>query len=193
MALVVLAGLASFGAPPLAAHVLPGVPVVVAAHDLAPGERLEERDLTTTMVRPDLVPDGAARDPHEVAGETTGGPISRGALVLREHLREEESGLSADKALVSLPIEEGSVVDGAEPGTQLRLVCEQRGSEDFASAEALTEVRAILRESRAPSASGAAPFAAAGAPVVTVEVDRAHISTIAHCTRSSPPLIAVVG
>ncbi|MDK8803429.1 SAF domain-containing protein [Dermabacter hominis] len=193
-ALVIFAGLVSFGAPPLAAHVLPGISVVVANRDISPGETLEAGDLTSAKVRPDLVPEGATRSPREVTGKSTAGSIEKGALVLREHLREAESALGTERALVSIPISASSVVDSAEPGTQLRVFCEQpSNSEGFAQAPKLSEVRAVLREPRVPKSGGVAPFAASGTPMATIEIERAQVSTIAHCTLNAPPFIAVVG
>ncbi|MCT1867544.1 SAF domain-containing protein [Dermabacter sp. p3-SID358] len=194
VALVIVAGLVSFGAPPLAAHVLPGISVVVADRNFSPGETIEVGDLTTAKVRPDLVPEGAARSSREVMGKSTAGSIQKGALVLREHLREAESALGTERALVSIPISASSVVDGAEPGTQLRVYCERpSNSEDVAQAPKLNEVRAVLREPRVPEGGGVAPFATSGTAMATIEIERAQVSTIAHCTLDAPPFIAVVG
>ncbi|WP_250258571.1 SAF domain-containing protein [Dermabacter sp. Marseille-Q3180] len=192
--LVVLAALMSVSAPPLAAHILPGVAVVVAARDLSPGDTIQEQDLTTTMVRPDLVPEGAVRSAREIAGESAAGSISKGALVLREHLREKESALAAHRALVSIPIASGGIVDAAEPGTQLRIICKPPGSsEGFADNTPLTDVRAVLRAPLAGAPGEASPLAAPSSPMATVEIDRVQVSTIAHCTLNDPPFIAVVG
>lgn len=193
LALVAIAGFTCLSAPPLAAHVLPGTPVVVAAHAIAAGETLDDSDLTTVMVRPDLIPAGASRQPHELVGESTAGTINQGDLVLRENLREAAPSLDPEHALVSIPIAPGSVVEGAEAGTQLRLVCERPSSSIDADRPAtLSEVRAVLRESHGSADSSGTMFAASGSPTATVEIDRAHISTIAHCTSGTPPFVAVV-
>lgn len=74
----VLAGLAVAAALQASAHpAAPTVPVVVAAHDLAPGTVLASTDLTTTAFRPDSVPAGTI-GLREALGRRLVGPVRSG-------------------------------------------------------------------------------------------------------------------
>lgn len=59
----------------------PGVPVVVAARDLAAGARLSTRDLRTLALPTEVVPAGSAREPRSLLGRVVAGPVRRGEPV----------------------------------------------------------------------------------------------------------------
>jgi len=82
--LACLALVLALRAPPPAAGVHPGratVPVAVAAADLAAGTVLTTDDLEIAPFPADVVPAGAAAEPHQLAGQVLAAPVRAGEAV----------------------------------------------------------------------------------------------------------------
>ncbi len=91
--------------------------VLVAAHDLHPGQRLEAQDLRRRTVPADLVPDGAL----EAAQGVLASALPAGAIATDRHLGEGgwAAGLADGRAAVAVPSER---LPALTAGTRVQLV-----------------------------------------------------------------------
>jgi pilus assembly protein CpaB len=64
----------------------PGVAVVVAAHDLSPGEPLQERDLKVLTYPPDFLPDGVLHSTSAALRQSLLLPLGKGSFVTSSNL-----------------------------------------------------------------------------------------------------------
>ena len=107
-------------------------PVLVAVHELRPGQPLTAEDVTVVRVPSSLMPDGALVSPAEGLGRTVAGRVRVGELVtdarlLTAHLPADLTGLDdarlvpvhlADETLTSL-LRSGDVVDVLSPEAEV--------------------------------------------------------------------------
>lgn len=96
-------------------------PVVVAAHDLEPGQRLGSGDLQLAYWSPDLVPAGSVSSVDDLSGERITGPIRTGevvtdARVLSRGLIEQ---YGADLVATPLRLPDADVVALIDPGDRV--------------------------------------------------------------------------
>lgn len=101
-----LAALAAAGCVTVTVHELAPPPpettgVVVAAHDLGPGQRLSRDDLRVVQLSPDLAPAGSAASVDQFTGERVAGPLRAGEIVTegrvlgRDLIEQYGAGLAA--------------------------------------------------------------------------------------------------
>ena len=79
-----------------------GVQVVVATRDLAPGEPLDEGDLTTRALPEEAVPDGALHAVRDAVGRSTVGRVRRSEPLTDARLLGSSLGTAA--GLVATPV-----------------------------------------------------------------------------------------
>ncbi len=91
--------------------------VLVAAHDLPPGQRLSPQDLRPRTVPEELVPDGALRSAEGVLASA----LPTGAIATDRHLGDGgwAANLAEDRAAVAVPADR---LPGLHPGTRVELV-----------------------------------------------------------------------
>ncbi|HKP40617.1 SAF domain-containing protein [Mycobacterium sp.] len=114
-ALVVLAAVAALRSGPDADR----TPIVVAAHDLAPGIELSASDLRLETRSAATVPDGSQSDVGAVVGARLAGPARRGEVLTDVRLlgpRLAESTAGPDARIVPLPLSDTALLDLVRPG-----------------------------------------------------------------------------
>ncbi|HEU5475742.1 MAG TPA: SAF domain-containing protein [Actinophytocola sp.] len=126
-ALVLLAGaLAVRPDPPPAGGAPPGVPVLVAARDLAPGTTLGAGDVRVERAPPSLRPATALESAESVTGRvlagaaTAGEPITSTRLVGPENTRLTTGG--PDAVAVPVRLADAAVADLLMPGARVDVV-----------------------------------------------------------------------
>lgn len=124
--LVLLAAALAARAP---SHASEKVRILVASHDLAPGEVLTGQDVTAREVPTDLVPDGALRDPTAIDGQALSAASRRGEPLTDVHLvgpgtmpvADDEHAAEDDQA-VPVRLADPAVADFLRPGQRVDLV-----------------------------------------------------------------------
>jgi pilus assembly protein CpaB len=99
-----LAGSVALGMNALAPPPPPSVPVLVAAHDLAAGERLAAADVTTVRWDPGAVPDGALPDAGAAHGRTVVSAVRRGEPLTDLRLMGPAAVDGLGPGLVAVPV-----------------------------------------------------------------------------------------
>jgi hypothetical protein len=99
----VLVGVAGAVAVHAAAPPPPGVPVVVAARDLAAGERLAADDVTTVVLPADAVPDGAV-GADGIDGARVASAVRRGEPVTDVRLAGSGTASALPPGQVAVPV-----------------------------------------------------------------------------------------
>lgn len=121
VAAALLVGLAAAAGVHAVAPEPDGVPLAVAARDLAAGERLEAGDVTTVLVPPGAVPDGVATG-EELVGARPAAAVRRGEPLTDVRLRGPGAASALPAGQVAVPVR---LVPEAAPwlqvGQRLRL------------------------------------------------------------------------
>lgn len=121
VAAALLVGLAAAATVHAVAPEPEGVPLAVAVRDLAAGERLEADDVTTVLVPPGAVPDGA-RAADELVGTQPAAAVRRGEPLTDVRLRGPGAASALPAGQVAVPVR---LVPEAAPwlqvGQRLRL------------------------------------------------------------------------
>ena len=97
-----VAGAVALALPTLAPTPAATMQVVTAAHDLGPGVRLADTDLTVVDVPRSLVPQGVLTSTAEAVGRAVAGRVRRGEPLT--DVRLLGSGLVHDNGLVAAPV-----------------------------------------------------------------------------------------
>ncbi len=142
LALVLLA--AGLALRPTPQHSLATVPMLVAAHDLAPGTTLTQADITVAEVPPRLRPPAALTTPPEATGRVLAGPTTAGEPLTQTRLvSHENSRLSTgDPTAAAVPfrLADPAVAALLTPGTRVDVVTVSADSDPTL----LTENAAVL-------------------------------------------------
>lgn len=97
-------------------------PVLVAAHDLAPGTELTADALRTAHYPPGLAPDDALTDAADTSGAVTGGAIAAGTPITAASLIGPDTGLRPEgTVLVPTVFGDAQAVSVIRPGHRLRV------------------------------------------------------------------------
>jgi Flp pilus assembly protein CpaB len=90
-------------------------PVVVAAHDVSPGQRLTADDLAIREVAPDGLPTGALTQVSELTDKTVTGPVRSGEIVTDARVLSSRLPMEllqrADARLVPVKLADTAVID----------------------------------------------------------------------------------
>ncbi|MBM7771709.1 Flp pilus assembly protein CpaB [Actinokineospora baliensis] len=103
----------------------PSVPLVVAAHALAPGVALTADDIRIMRAPPDLRPEQALSDPAEVVTRIPAGAIGAGEVITRVRLVGADNLVATagpDAAAVPVRLPDGEVADLLYPGVRVDVV-----------------------------------------------------------------------
>jgi Flp pilus assembly protein CpaB len=93
--------------------------IVVAAHDLSPGVKLDAADVRLESRSATVIPDGAQSDIAEVVGATLAGPARRGEALTDVRLlgpRLAESAAGPNARIVPLRLDDSALLDLIRPG-----------------------------------------------------------------------------
>jgi Flp pilus assembly protein CpaB len=114
-----------------------GVPVVVAAHDLPAGSRIQIGDARVITFAPGTTPSGGLQSAAGVVGQTLSGALRQGEPITDVRLRSPMLAAAGEQGLVAAPVRiadagavallhSGDVVDviAANDGGQARVVAE---------------------------------------------------------------------
>lgn len=95
----------------------PGVPVVVAAHDLALGAAVAAEDVTIERRAPGDVPAGTLREPEAAVGHIVSGPVARGEPLSDKRFRgpSQLAGLGEGVVAVAVPVSGTAVLSALRP------------------------------------------------------------------------------
>jgi Flp pilus assembly protein CpaB len=113
--LVLLAALIAVRSDPRGDH----VDVLVAAHDLPPGQPLADADVRIENRSAATLPDGATADPAAVVGKALAGPARRGEVLTDVRLlgpRLAESAAGPNARIVPLHLTDTALLDLVRPG-----------------------------------------------------------------------------
>jgi pilus assembly protein CpaB len=94
------------------------VEVIVAAHDLKVGAKVQEQDIRIIKIAAADLPPGAPRRRADMVGHGVIVPISKGEFILPNRLAGENAGAGLPSLIppgmraVSLPVNDAMVVDG---------------------------------------------------------------------------------
>ncbi|GAA2970049.1 SAF domain-containing protein [Actinokineospora diospyrosa] len=105
------------------------VPLVVAAHPLAPGVALTPADVRITRAPPDLRPEMALADPAEAVARVPACAIGAGEVITRGRLVGAESLTAAagpDASAVPVRLSDGGVAELLYPGVRVDVVTGKR-------------------------------------------------------------------
>ncbi|MGE3288334.1 MAG: SAF domain-containing protein [Pseudonocardia sp.] len=134
-----------------------GVPVLVAAHDLAPGSRLVASDVVVRRWPADLAPAGAVADPQFVEGRVLAGAARSGEVVTDVRLVGPELAArlhsAPDSAAVPVRLADAQVAGLLVPGSRVDVVAPSARGEPVVLAEAAA-VLAVLPASEGPGSRG---------------------------------------
>lgn len=165
-------------------------PVVVAARDLPTGHELVEGDLRMVDVPAVLLPVRALASDEEAVGRRLAAPLPEGSALTSTQLRDGAVALSADQALLAIPIDT-ALVRHLTPGSRIDLVVP---GTDAATPRTIgataVEIDETAGESAFPETSGAGGSAST---VIVVAVEREDAPAIAHATREGWVVAVPVG
>ncbi|MCG7635107.1 SAF domain-containing protein [Gordonia McavH-238-E] len=138
------------------------VEVLVAAHDLLPGQIVESGDLRSHLVAGRTVPDGVLTEAAPAVGRTVtgrvrGGEILTDARLLSSHLPADLTGID-DARLVPIRFSDDAVTSLLRPGDVVDVLTED--------AEVLARRAVVALHAAEPQSGGLAPSRAAAAPVL---------------------------
>ncbi|MFP5072606.1 SAF domain-containing protein [Pseudonocardia nantongensis] len=156
------------------------VPVVVAAHDLAPGGPIGAADLTVAAWPPVLVPGGALRDAADARGRAPAGPVRAGEALTDLRLIGPELAVRAGgpgASAVPLRPADPGVAALLSPGSVVDVIAGGPDGPQVLAARAA--VLSVL------PATGAGPGAAAGSgsgPLVLVALPESDATSVAAAT-----------
>lgn len=111
--------------------------VVVAAHDLMPGVKLDAADVKVESRSATMIPDGAQTDPGAVVGATLAGPARRGEALTDVRVlgpRLAESAAGPDARIVPLRLDDTALLDLVRPGDVVDVLT--AGAESTVAADA---------------------------------------------------------
>lgn len=138
------------------------VEVLVAAHDLRPGQVVESGDLQPRKVANQTVPDGFLTDVTPAVGRTVTGRVRAGeiltdARLLSSHLPADLTGID-DARLVPIQLSDDAVTSLLRPGDVVDVLTEE--------AEVLARRAVVALHAVEPQSGGLAPSRTAAAPVL---------------------------
>jgi len=149
--LVVLAGVAALRPDPADAH----TEVVIARHDLSPGETLTADDIGVERRSATMVPDGALSTADVVVGATLAGPARRGEIITDARvLGSRLAGLAAgpDARVVPLHLADAAVLDLIRPGDVVDVLGAMSAETDAEPRVVATNAIVVLVSARQKSA-----------------------------------------
>lgn len=154
------------------------VPVVVAAHDLAPGQLLATADLRIAHYPPGAVPAGAARDPAGLTGAVLTAALRSGEVltdvrVVGPRLAEVAAGVP-DARIVPIRPADTAVTGILRSGDRVDVVAAD--TEDPARARTLATDAAVVLVSGNPGESGTNRHPER---VVLVALEASHAAAVA--------------
>jgi len=155
-ALVLLA--AALALRPNESRATPTRPVLVAAHDLAPGATLTPDDVRVIAVPDEVRPAAALASAEEVSGRvlagaaTAGEPITGARLVGPENTRLATGGTGA--VAVPVRLADAAVADLLSPGTRVDVVTADPHGTGGALLAANATVVTVRTADRAPGGAG---------------------------------------
>jgi pilus assembly protein CpaB len=150
-----------------------GIKVVVAADDIQIGSKLTARDVTTIMVSPAAVPQGAFGDPAKTVGRGAILPVSKGDFILSSKLAPLNAGAGLPSMIpqgmraVSVRVNDVVSVAGfVQPGSRVDVLATgNQGGNDRQTTTVLENVL-VLAVGKNLDQSTEAPTA----PVITLAV-----------------------
>lgn len=167
-------------------------PVVVAARDLPTGHELVEGDLRMVDVPAVLLPVRALASDEEAVGRRLAAPLPEGSALTSTQLRDGAVALSADQALLAIPVD-AALVRHLTPGSRIDLVVP---GTDAATPRTIgataVEFDETAGERAFPETSGAGAGGSAST-VIVVAVEREDAPAIAHATRGGWVVAVPVG
>lgn len=160
------------------------VRVVAAARGIAGGSVLEAADVTTVLLPAGAVPEGAARAPADVVGETLVAPVpARGVLTASDLV---SGGAVVGTGRVALPV----AFDASAPVGVLRIgdTIDLLGVGESGAGQVVVEK---VRVAALPQAAGGGPFGGGGEPVVLVDLSPEQAAAVTSAARRSPLAFAL--
>lgn len=146
------------------------VEVLVAAHDLRPGQVVESGDLQPRRVANRTVPDGFLTDVTPAVGRTVTGRVRAGeiltdARLLSSHLPADLTGID-DARLVPIQLSDDAVTSLLRPGDVVDVLTEE--------AEVLARRAVVALHAVEPQSGGLAPSRTAAPVLLAMDAAAAH-------------------
>jgi len=163
------------------------VEVLVAAHELAGGVRLQSSDVSTTRLPVAAVPEQAVVDPGRVLGRTVVAPLTRGTVltelsVLSPRLTKARPG----SVIVAVELADPTLVQLLSVGDRVDVLVATTGT-GSPHAEVVAASALLVTVPAPPTSSG--PIGSGGtgdAGVVLVEVDAATAVRLTQAAATGP-------
>jgi Flp pilus assembly protein CpaB len=158
-----------------------GAPVLVTAHDLAPGVTLTAADLRLADLPADAVPAGALRDPPAAVGRVLAGAARSGEPVTDVRLVGVENTrlASPDPSAVAVPVRlaDPAAADLLHPGSHVDAV----GADGHGGGALLAQdgIVVAVRAGPATGAERAVPGSSGGGALLVLAVPRAAATRLA--------------